>query len=39
MDDHYNDNSRDDRMNIESRDYLDDRRGRRDLWDERDLDR
>lgn len=38
LDDHYNDSSRDDRLPIE-REYSDDRRSRRDLWEDRDLDR
>lgn len=43
LDDHYNENSRDDRIPIDGRDYSDDRRTRRDLWDLRedrgDIDR
>ncbi|RZC41678.1 nipped-B-like protein B, partial [Asbolus verrucosus] len=41
IDDHYNENSRDERLALEGRDYGDERRSRRDLWDardERDLD-
>ncbi len=35
MEDHYNDNSREERLPLE-REYTDDRRSRRDLWDARD---
>lgn len=35
MEDHYNENSRDDRMGVD-RGYCDERRGRRDMWEVRD---
>lgn len=39
IDDHYNDNSREDHLPLDARDYPDDHRARRDVWDERELDR